>query len=406
VLGSCHPRWEYPPDAEFPLRFVGNFLIHEITHMLEADSFRLDAEKYQHAYENIPCGMLILNKDGEIVECNDETASLLGFFNKNDLSGKFFWDFIARSNQNKIKEILANADEPRPIKNFGCSIVKNDGQEFQAELSINLAPISSGIPFQMIAAIHDVSSRQEVHHVLQESEKQLAQQLGELRSHAHDIETLTEMVNMLQICSNQDEAFAVFAKIGRQLFPNLAGSLLILDDAQIRMEVKARWSDPSLKEGPLNRDDCWALRRGRPYLYINTQSGLVCSHVGERLPESYLCTPIIAQGMAIGLMYLESTTDRASLAGSQQKLAAAVAEQIGLALSNLRLRESLREQAIRDPLTGLFNRYYMEESLARELSRARRSNKPIGVIMLDLDHFKELNTRFGHPNVDVLNPCW
>jgi diguanylate cyclase (GGDEF)-like protein len=79
-----------------------------------------------------------------------------------------------------------------------------------------------------------------------------------------------------------------------------------------------------------------------------------------------------------------------------------VAEQTGLAFSNLRLRENLREQAIRDPLTGLYNRYYMEESLDRELNRADRSGKPVGVIMLDLDHFKDLNTRFGHPNVDVM----
>ena len=66
----------------------------------------------------------------------------------------------------------------------------------------------------------------------------------------------------------------------------------------------------------------------------------------------------------------------------------AVTEQLSLILANLRLRETLRNQSIRDPQTGLFNRRYMEDSLDRELNRAERSGKPLVVAMLDLDHFR------------------
>jgi diguanylate cyclase (GGDEF)-like protein len=79
-----------------------------------------------------------------------------------------------------------------------------------------------------------------------------------------------------------------------------------------------------------------------------------------------------------------------------------VAEHIALALANLKLQETLRDQAIRDPLTGLFNRRYMEESLEREVSRAGRSGIPVGVIMLDIDHFKHFNDTFGHEAGDTL----
>lgn len=65
-------------------------------------------------------------------------------------------------------------------------------------------------------------------------------------------------------------------------------------------------------------------------------------------------------------------------------------------------REELRAQAIRDPLTGLFNRRYMEESLGRELHRALRNQQPLGVLMLDLDHFKRFNDAAGHPAGDAL----
>jgi diguanylate cyclase (GGDEF)-like protein len=87
---------------------------------------------------------------------------------------------------------------------------------------------------------------------------------------------------------------------------------------------------------------------------------------------------------------------------SKQRLAAAVAEQIAMALANLNLRETLRHQSIRDSLTGLFNRRYMEETLERELHRGKRKGAPVGIIMLDLDHFKMFNDTFGHLAGDAL----
>jgi diguanylate cyclase (GGDEF)-like protein len=62
----------------------------------------------------------------------------------------------------------------------------------------------------------------------------------------------------------------------------------------------------------------------------------------------------------------------------------------------------LRVQSIRDPLTGLFNRRYMEESLERELKRAARSSQSVAVLMLDIDHFKRFNDTFGHQAGDSL----
>jgi diguanylate cyclase (GGDEF)-like protein len=66
------------------------------------------------------------------------------------------------------------------------------------------------------------------------------------------------------------------------------------------------------------------------------------------------------------------------------------------------LRETLRSQAVRDPLTGLFNRRYMEESLERELHRASRNRYPIGVIMIDVDYFKRFNDTHGHEAGDTM----
>jgi diguanylate cyclase (GGDEF)-like protein len=79
-----------------------------------------------------------------------------------------------------------------------------------------------------------------------------------------------------------------------------------------------------------------------------------------------------------------------------------VADNLALALSNLHLRARLQQQAIRDPLTGLFNRRYLDETLERELQRAERHQHPISIIMIDIDHFKRFNDIYGHHAGDLL----
>jgi diguanylate cyclase (GGDEF)-like protein len=133
----------------------------------------------------------------------------------------------------------------------------------------------------------------------------------------------------------------------------------------------------------------------------------MCRHLSEPLEGPALCVPMMAQGEGLGILHLQERsglrpTDQDWGAESLRRLVMAVAEHLALALANLRLRETLRTQSIRDPLTGLFNRRYMEESLERELRRADRKGHPIGVLMLDLDHFNQFNNTFGHQAGDAL----
>jgi diguanylate cyclase (GGDEF)-like protein len=89
-------------------------------------------------------------------------------------------------------------------------------------------------------------------------------------------------------------------------------------------------------------------------------------------------------------------------ASSWRQLVVTVGEGIKLSLSNLKLREIMREQATHDPLTGLFNRRYLDDTLPREIIRARRQNTEICLAMLDIDHFKHFNDTFGHEAGDVI----
>ena len=112
--------------------------------------------------------------------------------------------------------------------------------------------------------------------------------------------------------------------------------------------------------------------------------------------------PMMAQGETLGILHLQSGSHQERLSEPLQRLAVNVSEHIALALANLKLREILRSQAIRDPLTGLFNRRYMEESLERELHRAHRKHSTVGILALDIDRFKRFNDTFGHDAGDTL----
>jgi diguanylate cyclase (GGDEF)-like protein len=105
----------------------------------------------------------------------------------------------------------------------------------------------------------------------------------------------------------------------------------------------------------------------------------------------------LAHGESLGVLTL------APMPSAQQSAwAERVAEQIGLAVANLRLRDSLRDQATRDGLTGLFNRRFFEEAAERELSRAKRHQRPLVFMVLDVDHFKRFNDTYGHDAGDYL----
>jgi diguanylate cyclase (GGDEF)-like protein len=136
-------------------------------------------------------------------------------------------------------------------------------------------------------------------------------------------------------------------------------------------------------------------------------SELRCPHVEEAITYGAVCAPLAAEGQTLGLFHLQLRrivrgTRRTVVLAERESLIRTLAEQLELSLANFRLRERLREQSARDQLTGLFNRRYMEESVDRELRRAGRDGSTLGLLMMDLDHFKDLNDGFGHAAGDLM----
>lgn len=263
----------------------------------------------------------------------------------------------------------------------------------------------------------NITERKRAEDALEHANENLMVWANELEHRNREMSQLNEMGNLLESCLTAEEAYQVIAHSARILFPEDAGALYVLNASKNLVEAVATWGDPEgqLVEQVFAADDCWALRRGRTHVVEHSGVGLLCAHVrpdANRIapPFAYLCVPMLAQGETLGVFFLQSGVleanqprgDRSVLSEAKERLAVSIAEHVALALSSLRLRETLRRQAIRDPLTGLFNRRYMEESLEREIRRATRRKTTVGIIMLDLDHFKRYNDDFGHEVGDAI----
>jgi diguanylate cyclase (GGDEF)-like protein/PAS domain S-box-containing protein len=234
----------------------------------------------------------------------------------------------------------------------------------------------------------------------QELNQQNERMLNELTVRSNRATTLVKTAELLQSCGDLNDLLGVVAGMSPKMFPELRGAALLLNSSRDGLEVAASWADCRLAGKVFGPQDCWALRTGQKHLVSAGDPTAECRHVlGDQ--HSYLCLPLLSQGDATGVLHFQAI-DSQEMPQSLMLMVNMFAEQVGLSISNLRLREALLHQSIRDPLTGLFNRRYLEETLEREVRRATRSEQTLGVLLLDLDHFKRFNDTYGHDAGDTV----
>lgn len=204
---------------------------------------------------------------------------------------------------------------------------------------------------------------------------------------------LDELSQRLQSCVSTAELASAVARCTAALFPGSSGALLLRTPDKTASALT--WGSNN-STATLHPQDCWALRMGRPY-HSHGTSAAACAHVTTA--GNYVCLPLMAREL-LGVLHLAGLPDRDG--ASIPWAATAIAERTAIALAAVRRQERLQLRAIRDALTGLFNRGFLEEALAIEQQRAMRRGSPIGVMMLDVDHFKRFNDTFGHDAGDVL----
>jgi diguanylate cyclase (GGDEF)-like protein len=245
-----------------------------------------------------------------------------------------------------------------------------------------------------------VSDQNNIEERLRLANLELSRNGEELRERGEVIELLGGMAHRMQAARTDEELASVIRVFVPRVLTDMPGALYAHNNSRNLLVPIAAWGGLEVESGGFAPDQCWALRRGQSHFVTQPGADIVCAHVlgsAEPHPEPYHCEPLLAGGEVIGVLYLKGVVK----ADNRFRMTV-LTENIASALVNHRLQRGLREQTIRDPLTGLFNRRYMEETLALEVARASRSGGALSLVMCDVDHFKRYNDEFGHDAGDAV----
>ena len=359
--------------------------------------------------EHNPLAIAVQDGEGSVRFCNDAFTDLFQYSHE-ELVGNRLDQLICPSESLAGDSKRSTPSKPGGSVHKAVRRVRKDGKILNVELHEVAIDLDSRHP-GAYAIFRDISEEVKSAVEAEEHAKSLNNLVTELQVRTMQMSLLTEMGDLLQCCGNMEEAFGVVAQSARKLFSaSTGGTVFVFEPSRESLGTTASWGQGFASESVISRDECWALRRGQPHWSEQPGGGVICQHLKNPVAASYLCVPMAAQGETLGILHVQYNRSQSakgteafeSLQQSQQRLAIAVAGQVGLSLASLRLRESLREQSFRDPLTGLFNRRFMQESLDREVLRAKRKVCPLAVVLLDIDHFKRFNDTFGHGAGDAV----
>lgn len=364
--------------------------------------------------ENSPFGIVVLDPQGRVELTNPAFDKLFRFSQGELAGGDLGCIFVAgdagTGSTLSIEKVIAGETLHTTARRR-----RKDGEIVDVEVH--------AVPLVVAGRVHgsymiykDISEEIRASEAERKHAGVLNQLVAELQLRTKQMTLLSEMGDLLECCGTTQEACAVVAQSVQKLLPEaLSGTLYLFRSSRNLVEAAVRWGDDGVSEPLFAPEACWGLRRGQPQ-WSERAGGINCSHLAEGSTNKCLCVPMVGQGDTLGVLHLEFAADAeteiktgiktdpgsGSLQDSQQRLASTMSGQIALSLASLRLRETLRDQSIRDPLTGLFNRRFMEESLEREMQRAIRKNHPVSVLFIDLDHFKRFNDTFGHDAGDLV----
>jgi len=391
--------------------------------------FRLNAalnteqNKLSTLLVNWPDPVFLLDIHANIMDANPAAAHVLGYAKPEPLLGKNNVEFAPSELANEILEVNQGIFKTgKPLINKEATVLNQTTGKWQ-NLLITKAPYYD--QHQQIAGLvvigQNITAQKQTQDELRLVNQKLSASIADLEQRTQGVNLITQMVDLLSASTNVEEAYKIIENQLGKLNLADSGMLYMIKSSRNNLQQAAAWGQ-SVSDSPIFAPgDCWGLRRGRLHTaefdhsacYDDYQANpLICPHISSTMPTDCLCVPLVAHGETLGILHLRHVVSQETIKldsvhhgwFTPQRIQRIniIAESLALTLANLMLRTTLRQQSIRDPLTGLYNRRYLEESLERELLRASRSNKNTGLMMIDIDHFKRFNDTYGHPAADAV----
>ncbi|NJP05819.1 MAG: diguanylate cyclase [Chloroflexaceae bacterium] len=373
---------------------------HDMTELKEAEeALRLA----QFALDQSADGVHWLSPDGRFLYVNDAAGAMSGYTRAEMLQLTVF-DLDPHLSVDMWNKRFDRYKQQGAITNERL-YYRKDGSTFSVEVTTNYLEFD-GREY-LCSFSRDITERKSMEQQLREANEQLRVWVSELEQHSREMILLNGMNDYLQHCPDSEQAYRIMVQFASKIFPGQSGAIYLYDTERSLFERAMSWGEKAPEELIFDANSCWAVRRQRITQGTAQEQTTRCLHMLDSIQtgqaRAYLCVPLITRDDLFGIFHVRS---RRLLSTQEQErwewLAALMAGHLTLTLANLRLREHLHQQSIRDPLTNLFNRRYLKEMLDRELRRAMRHVYPVGVIMLDIDHFKNFNDTYGHDGGDTV----
>jgi len=316
-------------------------------------------------------------------------------------------NLLPREQMLNCRQTLAlMTEQERRLLTARTDLSKKDSFLSIAEELVFVGIAITGLSILFVLLLRDALARRKIASTTEAINQRLAQNLKALEDRARETLLLLNARNELQLCVDVEQLYRASVAGLAQLIPGTAGALCMINNSRHMVETADSWGasvTPTHLPEVFASQTCCGLRSGTLRWRRPGLSEIHCDHFVGTAPACYLCIPMVAQGETIGFLYIEPPTESA-IALVEQRLDGVLQllQLTGMAVASLQLRTKLENQSIRDSLTGLFNRHFMQIALERELALAFRRQNNLAVIMLDVDHFKRFNDRFGHPAGDAV----
>jgi len=229
--------------------------------------------------------------------------------------------------------------------------------------------------------------------------RSFAQMTATLQSERDEIASLNRFSEAVTQCTSDREVYDRLLHALRERFQPRQVIIFRLREPEHYLEPAAALV-PLAPEGRLlpvieEPHNCKAVRTGRPFVVNDVKLEPLCpSQYNLPSEGSYYCGPLIASGIIIGSVRVHGAAGLWT--PERQRLLESFLSGSASALSNVYHLDRMKQQANIDVLTGLYNRRFLEDFTRKHFAMAKRHEQPVGIIMLDLDHFKNFNDVYGH----------
>ena len=305
-------------------------------------AMRLERDFTNSVLDTADCLMVISDMQGYILRFNHACERLTGYTAK-EIEGKPLGSlFLLPEEQADVAAVFQQLVETRQPSNHENHWVGRNGTAYLIEWRNSIVLDQQGQPLYFIGSGVNVTERRRDEQEIKRINQQLTLRVAELQQHTHELRLVSEMRDMLQVCVTMDEACTVVAGMLAQLLPDFQGVLALFDHKHDCFTIGAQWHTTGRRG--FERNECWAIRRGRLHAWEDGQAVLRCAHVHQDSTAA-LCVPLHAHNGNIGLLSIEQH-DGDTPIENRQRLIETVAGQLELVLANLQLQATLQARML------------------------------------------------------------